>query len=117
MSNHTLGTTAPTLQYNSESSSNCSCTKAPHPSRQKQIPFYHLTMASNPSPDIGEGLVRDVGNNSLSKALCAECEDIFSRWYERDKYVPKVQRQWHRRDRYIPKAQRPMYHSLRSLQS
>jgi hypothetical protein len=90
----------------------------PHPTRvQKWIPFYRLTMAPNPSPDIGEGLVRDVDNNSLSKALCVGCEDIFSRWYERDKHVPKVQRQWHQRDRYVPKAQRPMYHSLRSLQS
>jgi hypothetical protein len=74
-------------------------------------------MAHTSSPDTGKGLVRDVGSNALSKALCLECEDIFSRWYDRDTDVPKVHRYWHERDRYIPKAKRPMYHSLRSLQN
>jgi hypothetical protein len=67
-------------------------------------------MAPTSSPDTGKGLVRDVGKNSPSKALCLECENIFSRWYDRDMDVPKVHRYWHQRDR-------PMYHSLRSLQN
>jgi hypothetical protein len=95
----------------------CYCTKGPHPTCVQNNPLYPLMMAPTSSPDTGKGLVRDVGNNSPSKALCLECEDIFSRWYDRDIDVPKVHRYWHQRDRYIPKAKRPMYHSLRSLQN